>query len=112
MPIDLPNLTGISSGLRRGRSVYEGYQRGWGLQFGDLPASIRRDPVYQGALRVSEDRSIMSEERKMNLFLLLTCFVGRLAGGDVFEFGSYRGGGALFMAYMRDRLTRAFTCVR
>ena len=41
----LPELQGITRGLRKGRNVYEGYQRGWGLEFGGL-----RDKVLRPAL--------------------------------------------------------------
>ncbi len=30
----------------RGRDVRAGYQRGWGLQFGDLVGQIHQDPLY------------------------------------------------------------------
>ena len=33
-PRYLPELAGMAQGIRQRRNVYEGYQRGWGLQFG------------------------------------------------------------------------------
>jgi hypothetical protein len=36
----LPELKGLTQGIRQGRNVYEGYQRGWGLQFGGLREKV------------------------------------------------------------------------
>lgn len=69
------------------------------MQFGGLADRVRAERTYQSALSVARGRMLISEERLMNLYLLLTCFVGRLGPVDsVVEFGSYRGGTALFMA--------------
>lgn len=91
-------LLNISEGLRQGRNIYEGYQRGWGLQFGGLRQNILDDPLYQEAFAVASDRTIMSEENRMNIFLLLRFFLDKIAFGHIVEYGSYRGGSAIFMA--------------
>lgn len=109
MSIELPVLHGMAPGTRKGRSVYEGYQRGWGLQFGGLADKVRADPLYREALKCCRDRTIMSESNRMNLFLLMTCFVGRLPPGHVVEYGSYRGGSALFLAFLAKRLHPGMT---
>jgi hypothetical protein len=57
-PDYLPNLQGIYNEIRNSRSVYEGYQRGWGLQFGDLKQKILDDPLYNDAFAVASDRTI------------------------------------------------------
>ena len=100
----LPELPGMTKGLRNGRSVYEGYQRGWGLQFSDLKQKILTDPLYQEAFSVATDRTIMSEENRMNIFLLLRFFLSQIPFGHIVEYGSYRGGSAIFMAYVVKRL--------
>ena len=41
----LPQMHGIADGLRQGRNVYQGYQRGWGLQFGGLREKVLADPL-------------------------------------------------------------------
>jgi SAM-dependent methyltransferase len=96
----LPELPGLTRGLRKGRNVYEGYQRGWGLQFSDLHAKVLADPLYQEALALAGTRTIMTEHNRMNLFLLLRFFMGAIPRGHIIEFGSFRGGSAIFMAHV------------
>lgn len=100
----LPELKGLSQGIRHGRNVYEGYQRGWGLQFGGLREKVLGDPLYQEAFAVARDRTIMSEENRMNIFLLLRFYLGKIPFGHIVEYGSYRGGSAIFMAYVAKHL--------
>lgn len=100
----LPVMTGMTEGIRQGRNVYEGYQRGWGLQFGGLKEKVLADPLYQEAFAVARDRTIMSEENRMNLFLLLRFFLDKIPFGHIIEYGSYRGGSAIFMAYVAQKL--------
>jgi hypothetical protein len=89
-------------GLRKGRSVRDGYARGWGLEFGELGKSLRVDPTYQEAMALAEGRTIQTEECRLNLFLIAKYFLPKLAqtaqGGAIVEFGSYRGGSAIFLA--------------
>src|SRR6266498_3110889 len=100
----LPKLVGVPPGLRQGRNVYEGYQRGWGLQYGDLREKVLEDPLYTEAYAVAHDRTIMSPENRMNIFLLLRLFVGKIPFGHIVEYGAYRGGNAIFMAYVVKKL--------
>ena len=107
----LPDLPGLAQGLRKGRNVYEGYQRGWGLEFGGLREKVLADPLYQEAMQVAHGRTVMSEMNRMNIFLIMRFFLARLARGNIVEFGSYKGGNAMFMSYVADRLlpgTRVF----
>ncbi|MBF0169625.1 MAG: class I SAM-dependent methyltransferase [Nitrospinae bacterium] len=84
--------------------MYEGYQRGWGLQFGDLQKAILADPLYQEGVALATNRTIVAELNRMNLFLLIRYYLPFIETGDIIEFGSYKGGNALFMAYLADRL--------
>jgi hypothetical protein len=107
----LPSFPDIPDGFRKGRCIREGYQRGWGLEFGELVAAISGDPDYQAALVAATDRTMVAVPRLMNLFLILKFFAARLAPGHIVEYGSYRGGSALFMAALAARLlpgTRVF----
>jgi hypothetical protein len=99
----LPALTGIRNELRGGRSVYEGYQRSWGLEFGELKTHILADPDYRFAVALAEGRSVLMLERMMNLFLLVKFFLPRLPFGHIVEYGSFRGGSAMFMAALAER---------
>ena len=100
----LPEMNGMFKGIRHGRNVYEAYQRGWGLQCGDLRKKVLSDVLYKDAFAVAADRTIMSEENRINIFLLLRFFLGTVPFGHIAEYGSYRGGSAIFMAYVAHRL--------
>lgn len=100
----LPEMKGMTKGIRQGRNVYEGYQRGWGLQFGGLREKILGDPLYKEAFSVARDRTIMSEENRMNIYLLLRFYLDKIPFGHIVEYGSYRGGSAIFMAYVAQKL--------
>jgi predicted O-methyltransferase YrrM len=102
----LPNESSlcVSSSLRKGRSVQEGYQRGWGLQYGRVRESILSDPLYVDAFALAEDRTIMSEPNRMNIFLLLRFFLQKIPFGHIIEYGAFRGGNAIFMAYIAQHL--------
>lgn len=99
----LPALAGVRDELRGGRSVYEGYQRSWGLEFGDLKSRVLADPDYQDAMSVAGSRSVLMLERSINLFLLVKFFLPRLPFGHIVEYGSFRGGSAMFMAALAER---------
>jgi predicted O-methyltransferase YrrM len=100
---DLPHFFGTEE-LRNGRNVADGYTRGWGIQYGGLKEKILRDPLYQDACAVSAQRTIVQEENRMNLFLIMRFFLARLSRGNIIEFGSFRGGNAIFMAYVARHL--------
>jgi predicted O-methyltransferase YrrM len=87
-----------------GRSLHDGYQRGCGLAHTNMPAAIEADLLYRTAVEASGGWSIMVGTKRMDLFLILTRFLGRLEHHDVIEFGSYRGGNALFMAHILREL--------
>src|SRR4051794_32023897 len=84
--------------VERGRNAYEGYQRGWGLQFGKLLEALKKDEIFLRAGRLAQSRSIVSPVNLANIYLIIRFFLGRLASQDIVEFGSFRGGSALFMA--------------
>lgn len=89
-------------GLRKGRSIRDGYARGWGLEFGGIREFILADPIYQEAMALAQGRTIQTENCRMNLFLLTKHFLRPIldsaAGGSIVEFGSFRGGSAIFLA--------------
>jgi predicted O-methyltransferase YrrM len=97
---DLPEMADIHGQMRNRRSVREGYVRGWGLEFGGLADLIRLDPLYLEAVELAAGRTLVSEARRMNLFLLLRFYLPLLGPGDIVEFGAYRAGNAAFMAHV------------
>ena len=95
----------ISSEIRNGRYISEGSARGWGLQFGDLREKIRSDPLYQEASALANGRTIVTEGNRMNIFLIMKYFLPKISTDHIIEFGSYKGGNAIFMsAVARDLL--------
>lgn len=94
----LKALLSIPPNYRNGRSIRDGHVRGTGLQFGNLKNLIANDPLYQEALSIAAGRTIQYEENRMNIFLLMKFFFGNLPSGHIVEFGSFRGGSAIFMA--------------
>lgn len=104
MQLVLPELTGVAMGLRHGRNIYEGYQRGWGLQYNGLREKILADSLYKEAFAVSNDRTIVNQDNRMNIYLLLRFFLEKIPFGHIVEYGAYRGGNAIFMAYVVKRL--------
>jgi len=100
----LPNIN-IANTLKNGRSIHDGYQRGWGLQFGELKQKIKEDSLYLEAIEVARGRTIMQEENRMNLYLIIRFFLEKIGKlGHIIEFGSYKGGNAIFMAYIAKRI--------
>ncbi len=100
----LPKDVGVDQGMTRGRSVYDGYRRGAGIVRRDLRERIMSDPLYWEAVAVADDRSIVQAENRFNIFLLMRFFLSRIPVGHIVEFGTYRGGNAIFMAYLAQRL--------
>ncbi|MEP7206513.1 MAG: TylF/MycF/NovP-related O-methyltransferase [Casimicrobiaceae bacterium] len=99
----LPAVPWVEDRDRKGRSPRDGYVRGWGLQFAGLRDLVRADPVYREAVVLAEGRSVMAEDNRLNLFLLLRFFLPRLPFGHVAEFGAYRAGNSMFMARVLQR---------
>jgi predicted O-methyltransferase YrrM len=97
MTLQLPKMD-IPNRVERGRNPYEGYQRGWGLQFGRLFEALKKDEVFVRAGRLAQARSVVSPMHLANIYLIIRFFLGRLASQDIIEFGSFRGGSAFFMA--------------
>jgi predicted O-methyltransferase YrrM len=90
--------------IRKGRCIKEGNWRGMGLEFGRMADIVSMDPLYKEACAISSGRSIMTEWRRMNIFLIMKFFLNRIPFGHLIEFGAYKGGNALFMAHVAGKL--------
>ena len=64
--------------LRRERNVSDSYVRSIGLQFGNLRNMIRSDLAYQRASAAAGARGIVSEDNRMNIFLIIRYFLPKL----------------------------------
>lgn len=102
-PVEQPfwgNIKPAPDVFRNGRSVQDGYARGWGLQFDNLRERIHKDPLFVHAWEFANGRTVMGEWNQLNLFLILKYFLAPFADGHIVEFGAYRGGNAMFMAFI------------
>jgi hypothetical protein len=93
--------------VERGRCAYDGYQRGAALAHGTLADQVWNDPLFRKALaaaRLPAVRSMCTEPRLMNLFLIIKFFLKDLPSQNIVEYGTYRGGSALFMATLLEAL--------
>lgn len=94
--IILPDV-GIKRGIKSGRIPREGYQRS-AIINGPLSGKLDADPDFQKCMVLAKGRTLVTPQRIKNLYLLIRSFMPHLPKGDIFEFGSYKGGSALFMA--------------
>ncbi len=118
--IDLPQFSNLENIFADGANVYEGYQRGWGLEFSkdsqhfaNIVDQIRNDELYKFAFSAAEGLTIVSEERRMNMFIILLKYLRNVERGDLIEFGSYKGGNAIFLAVVSKVLgleSKVFAC--
>ena len=101
---EFPSSFPGGDGLRQGRSPRDGYARGWGLEFGGLTPVVLADPLYQECYSLAEGRTIQATPCRLNLYLLVRYYLPRLGSGAIVEFGSYKGGSAIFLAALCQRL--------
>jgi predicted O-methyltransferase YrrM len=99
---DLPEPS-VENSVRKGRNLYEGYQRGIGLAFWNLGTRIVADPDFHRARALAGSRTIVDDTKLANIFLLIKFFLPRLPFGHIVEFGSYKGGSAIFMAALAQK---------
>jgi predicted O-methyltransferase YrrM len=83
--------------VRKGRNVAAGNLRGWSLEFSGLMAHIASIPEFADAHALAIGRSLVTTPKLANLYLIMKYALQNVPG-DIIEFGSYRGGSALFMA--------------
>ena len=97
---------------RKGRSVYDGYVRGCGLKYGNIRDLCNDDDVFSGAMTLAtseapngKSRTIVSPINLMNIFTIIKLNLSHLRDvGHIIEFGSLRGGSAIFLAHVAKHL--------
>jgi hypothetical protein len=98
--------------VRKGRNVAAGNLRGWGLEFSDLAIEVSEQSDFRAAQALATGRTLLTAPKLVNLYLIMKYGLNSVAG-DIVEFGSYRGGSALFMAQllkMWGSEKRVFAC--
>jgi hypothetical protein len=94
----------MSGDMLNGRNLKDGYTRGCGLQFGNVTNLCTSDPLFLHAYGLTRDRSAVTDNNLQNLFLLIKFYLPKLPPGHIAEFGSFRGGSAIFMAIVAQEL--------
>ena len=97
-------IDGPNTDIRKGRDIAAGYARGTGLEFGGLRRLVELDPDWIAACEATRGRSIIDLQKLMNLFLIIK--YSNTSEGNIIEFGSFRGGGALFFGCLAKRLRK------
>lgn len=99
--------TGYPIEPHAGRDIGAGHLRGWGLEYGGLyDRNIAADPLFRAAFQAAQDRSSLLTLHKLaNLYLIIRYAMSEDAG-DIYEFGSFSGGSAVFMATLLKQLGR------
>jgi len=94
--------------MKDGRDVRSGHLRGWALEYADIQkALIGPDPHWIKASGLAKKRgTLMSEVKMANLFLVVKYALRGVEPLNIIEFGSYRGGGAVFFAALLEVLGR------
>lgn len=93
----------LENEYRAGRRPYDGFVRGFGIEKGNVEELCDADPLFNEAFRLSAPRSYLYKNALMNLYMLLRFYLPSLPFGHVAEFGTYRGGSAMFMAHVAAR---------
>jgi predicted O-methyltransferase YrrM len=82
----------------------DGSDRAWSIEFGTAYRDIWRDPLFRKAHARSKGRTVVSIRRKMNLYLIVRFYLAKLAGRNIIELGTWRGGNLLFMATILKKI--------
>lgn len=82
---------------RKGRNVKAGNLRGWHIQFGRLLEHAKELADFQVARVACGDHTLVDDARLLNLYLIVKFALPGMQG-DAVEFGTYKGGSALFLA--------------
>lgn len=98
------SIAAMSGDLVDGKTIRDGYLRGCGIQFGNIPSLCGADPLFARARALVHDRCVVNDPKLVNLFILIKFFLPRLPAGHIVEFGSFRGGSAIFMAVVANEL--------
>lgn len=99
---ELPPVN-VRNEITRSVNPYDGYQRGIALAVPEIEEKIKIDLDFQEALTLAGGRTIVTENNLANIFMLIKLYIPKLAFGHIVEFGSYRGGSAIFMASLAQK---------
>jgi Macrocin-O-methyltransferase (TylF) len=99
---DLPPVN-VRSEVARGRNLYAGYQRGLALAIPAVAEKLKLDLDFQEAMELAAGRTIVIENNLANIFMLMKLYIPERPFGHIVEFGSFKGGSAIFMASLAQK---------
>jgi hypothetical protein len=105
-PDDLFDASNYPLRASNGRDILAGHFRGCQLEFADMVGKVLSgDAIFMAAIKAARERgSLLSDNKLANLYLILRYAMPE--DGHVFEFGSFKGGSAVFMATALKQLGR------
>ncbi|GAB3783279.1 hypothetical protein GCM10028797_10660 [Dyella agri] len=89
-----------------GRDIGAGYMRGCGLEFWGLYPRLESDPIFAKALAAAWARGSLLHPHKLANLYLMVRYGMKDDRSNIFEFGSYMGGSAVFMGSILKALGR------
>jgi hypothetical protein len=99
--LDLPKrFSEMDQGYRNGRNPYEGFVRSYGIDSANVEELCDVDPDFNAAVSASQQRMSVGKNNIMNLYMILKFFFSNISNGNILEFGSSRGGAAIFLAHV------------
>ena len=82
-----------------GRDIGAGHVRGCWLEFSDLVEKrLNNDPIFVQAMQAATARGTLLSANKLGNLYLIIRYAMSNPSADIYEFGSYMGGSAVFMA--------------
>jgi hypothetical protein len=97
--IKLPKKFGsLATTFRKGRNPFDGLVRGYGIDQANVEELCDGDQDFINAVNISWQRTYLDKSKIMNLYMLLRFYLPNISFGHIVEFGSYKGGSAIFLA--------------
>jgi hypothetical protein len=90
----------MDQGYRNGRNPYEGFVRSYGIDSANVEELCDVDPDFNAAVSATQERMSVGKNNIMNLYMILKFFFSNISNGNIVEFGSSRGGAAIFLAHV------------
>ena len=90
-----------------GRDIGAGHVRGCWLEFSDLVAKrLNNDPIFVQAMQAANARGTLVSANKLGNLYLIIRYAMQDHSANIYEFGSFTGGSAVFMATTLKLLNR------
>ena len=97
-------ISGYKPEIHKGRDVRAGNIRAYGLECENLLGTLWGDPLFIESVKKIIGNNMVTALKLANIYLIMSNWLPQLGPGDIIEFGSYRGGCAVFMALVAREL--------